>query len=557
MSCWEILGLPSDADTRRIKRQYATLLKQTRPDDDPEGFQRLREAYEQALDWSSPMAELEFSAAPTVFVETTPCTRETGLPRKDPGPSAAQQAASELLDGITAQLLDERFARAALYCCQAEFEEQLLQLCLEPSPQSRALIQWALKQFQWLSPWQEGVLPTQALQQLQHKLFVDVRQTLLQTLALGDLNSFRQMYEQFRQSSWMQSLERRRQYGRLLADVLLESAFWSSELFAELSRLENWEDDARYVVNPESYWQSLLKRSRTEAFVEEQKRLAALDDRTPESRAARLLFGALASSERIVHARRMRKQDWIACQHLSEVVYNQYPQLRKSMPEGDPFFWRPLESALTDWPMYMAAVVSGATCAIAQFGLSMADAAAVLSGTLFWSGMFAGCTWLFLKLWRALIDPASGLEQHLTTRLSNWLSPRRPAPLLLREIVPCWLLGCAVAFSGGLAALLAYTGCLLAIGGLQRVREHFLWPARAYRSMPSSVLTRSALFAGAVLLLIVGMIAYGNHIRLGRDQGLQPWPERLCTRSPDLPECRASSSRVQWYAEQRKQEPGQ
>jgi hypothetical protein len=49
MSCWTILGLPADADTRSIKRQYATLLKQTRPDEDPEGFQRLREAYEHAL----------------------------------------------------------------------------------------------------------------------------------------------------------------------------------------------------------------------------------------------------------------------------------------------------------------------------------------------------------------------------------------------------------------------------------------------------------------------------------------------------------------------------
>lgn len=57
MSCWEILGLPSDADTRSIKRQYATLLKRTRPDDDPEGFQRLREAYEHALNWSDSMRQ--------------------------------------------------------------------------------------------------------------------------------------------------------------------------------------------------------------------------------------------------------------------------------------------------------------------------------------------------------------------------------------------------------------------------------------------------------------------------------------------------------------------
>lgn len=50
MSPFAYLGLAPDADERTIKRAYAQRLKQTRPDTDPEGFQRLNEAYRAALE---------------------------------------------------------------------------------------------------------------------------------------------------------------------------------------------------------------------------------------------------------------------------------------------------------------------------------------------------------------------------------------------------------------------------------------------------------------------------------------------------------------------------
>ena len=43
------LGLTHDADERAIKRAYASRLKATRPDEDPQGFQQLNEAYRAAL----------------------------------------------------------------------------------------------------------------------------------------------------------------------------------------------------------------------------------------------------------------------------------------------------------------------------------------------------------------------------------------------------------------------------------------------------------------------------------------------------------------------------
>lgn len=48
-SPWQVLGLPHEAPVSDVRRAYAALIKQYRPDSHPEEFARIREAYETAL----------------------------------------------------------------------------------------------------------------------------------------------------------------------------------------------------------------------------------------------------------------------------------------------------------------------------------------------------------------------------------------------------------------------------------------------------------------------------------------------------------------------------
>lgn len=60
---FEILGLCADADARAIKRAYHKLLKRHKPDSDPEGFRRLRDAFEVASEAEAMLAfQAQFDA---------------------------------------------------------------------------------------------------------------------------------------------------------------------------------------------------------------------------------------------------------------------------------------------------------------------------------------------------------------------------------------------------------------------------------------------------------------------------------------------------------------
>ena len=57
MDCWQLLGVEPNSDAKAIKLAYSKLLKETRPDEDPDGFQKLRGAYKNALSYAKSEAE--------------------------------------------------------------------------------------------------------------------------------------------------------------------------------------------------------------------------------------------------------------------------------------------------------------------------------------------------------------------------------------------------------------------------------------------------------------------------------------------------------------------
>ncbi|MNZ50203.1 DnaJ domain protein [compost metagenome] len=49
LSIWSILGIDPTSDASQIKKAYANMLKKYHPEDDPEGYQNLREAFNEAI----------------------------------------------------------------------------------------------------------------------------------------------------------------------------------------------------------------------------------------------------------------------------------------------------------------------------------------------------------------------------------------------------------------------------------------------------------------------------------------------------------------------------
>lgn len=170
-ACWEVLQLAATPDTKAIKKAYARLLVKYNPEIDATGYQRLREALDQALEearWLSqtenePTPDFEIvdttaqnlDAPPELLLEHT----EEDSPEAAPNlPPTVEQAVTQIFALLTHQGLEAACANFRYWACHPalqsidshhEFETRLLQSFYYGDSPCRPLLLEIAEHFLW------------------------------------------------------------------------------------------------------------------------------------------------------------------------------------------------------------------------------------------------------------------------------------------------------------------------------------------------------------------------------------------------------------------------
>ena len=459
--CWEVLGVAPGADERSIRRQYARLLKVHRPDEDPEAFQRLREAYEQALAqtrWE--LDEPDFDAPPQQDAPA-PVVQPTE-PLIEAAPDQVQQALA-LLDGLAPAQLDSRWQQACAQGCEAAFEYQLLQYCLSDAAPRLAILHWAVPARGWFTPWQAVPMTVYQADELLGSLWQACHASLQAHLEQGDERGFQACLEHWGEQAWLEPFDRREQWQAMVLQLLHEHDTWNHALFERICQYFNWSDD-NGGPKPAYLWQALNERCERDAWFARQQALAEQWHwhTQPEGNAAYLLLRPLALKQQVALAQGFSEADWNACEHLTQTLLYRYPELLDQVPHRDLYFWRKLAPR----PMHPRSYLRVMSTMLVVILLWMAGPkffdnlqnvliAAVVGGLL-----TVQLSSVFMRVWQWLSSSLLALD----LRLSGWLIPAWANPdgerLLLRHGVPRVMLALPI------YPMLAGTHPLIAVVGL-------------------------------------------------------------------------------------------
>lgn len=475
-----ILGVGADADERTIKRRYALLLKENRPEDDPEGFQRLRDAYERALFEARAAADAaDESRAPVAQLESK------GAAHSPTGSSEMQVYFQDPSEESLNLALIEVEAQGR----RAEFEKALLEQCLQNHPGSVMMARWALSQLEWFSINQRVELPVEQLNALSNGLLHWALANLDYLLENGREHDFLGWVEGLLQEAWLQAYERRATFHHSLVRLLLDANAWSASLFHRVSDICGWTEAAPHV--PE--WGALAHRAEAVAFGE-QLQAYLQEDSAPaervrddwgvlrkaewssERKAAWLLLKPMDETQRYRFSARFTAEDWHACARLADLLQHRFRPLLAWFDHPDLDSWeslvpRPTGWARLNWVIWLfllSALWLGDVWLgdVWKAGKPAGEPGLLVSAFLSMAFVTAVSTW-FLRLfglgWSALLDRLSLLE----VKLDQWILPDgwrvgRRGLSILRHVLPCLVLATLFYFASGLRGEKGYAAGFLA-----------------------------------------------------------------------------------------------
>lgn len=467
MNCWNVLELDRNADERSIKRQYAKLLKVNRPDEDPDAFQRLRDAYEQALDQARNRAEAdddeyEYQESeaghetfePLQLVEMAPVAEATVIST----PSPVEQSWYEVAQKTTAQDLHTQHQLARDLGADAQFQQHLVQRCLIDTAENLPLLKAAVARLQWLTPWQKVTLSAHQEKRLTQAL---LDETLPRLQALLESQQERQFLEELKaleQQSWLEKLEHREHLQRWTMTLLINTRDWTPALFERICQLFDWDQKHYAPTDPPSLWQRLVERCEQYGFAKRLEEL--LTEHSHHGDAAKLLLEPPPLDTQLRMARNSDPAVWEGCEQLSEDLTYRYPEALQQYPDADLTSWRKLYDQV-HFNSYLRAYLFGFVF-ILMAGIVPTSRAGKFD--LFYT-IFTALSlpvvillvfYVFMSFWRPVSASFASVDEYLSERLlPRWLSWPGHQALLLRHGIPTVVIGMAF-FNSGPVAVVSY-----------------------------------------------------------------------------------------------------